>query len=202
MLSPIGRRKVAAHICLWLVNAIVLALAARVNSFQEYFFVADLLPFGLSITTLVLLTLMLALDFSFDTSYTGRPQFEIGFFGVLSVLWLAFNAFSTSRWSQVPMSCNTIPAELTDIRGWCINLQVLKALVWVEWLIVLGLAIFTATYSFSQYSRGHKHVFKVPFSRFQPQQPTTAFHPTFEYQQHDDGEFSRHNEKGQWPVKF
>lgn len=35
--SSVGKKKVAAHVALYFVNIIVLALAARVNLFQEFF---------------------------------------------------------------------------------------------------------------------------------------------------------------------
>ena len=95
----------------------------------------------------------LALDFALDNSYTSRAQFEIGVFGVLSVFWLAFNAFSSSRWSQVPFYCNSIPSgthlfhiyynaihpsivkDFPDEITWCKNLQALKSFVWANFLI-------------------------------------------------------------------
>lgn len=75
--SSVGKKKVAVHIALYFVNIIVLALAARVNLFQEFFCesfelkflvrfdifsqdAADLFPLGLSITSLVILTVMYA----------------------------------------------------------------------------------------------------------------------------------------------
>jgi len=166
MFSQVGRKKTAWHVCLYIVNIVVLALAVQVNSFQEFFFVADLFPFGLSIATLVLLTFLLALDLRFPTSYTGRPQFEIGFFATLTVFWLASNVFSTSRWSQVPMACNTIPAAWPETRVWCKNLQALKAFVWVEWLLVGGITLFTLRYTLAQYLKGHKHIVKMSLSRY------------------------------------
>jgi hypothetical protein len=100
----------------------------------------------------------LALDFALDNSYTGRAQFEIGVFGVLSVFWLAFNAFSTSRWGQVPFHCNSIPSgthsywnhynaihsfivkDFPDEITWCKNLQALKSFVWINFLICTSLS--------------------------------------------------------------
>ncbi|EDQ99837.1 uncharacterized protein LACBIDRAFT_334678 [Laccaria bicolor S238N-H82] len=109
--SSVGRTKVASHLILLFVNIIVLALSARVNLFQGFFFHADLFPLALSIITFVIIVFLLALDFALNNSYTGRAQFEIGVFGVLSIFWLSFNAFSTSRWRQVPFHCNSIPSE-------------------------------------------------------------------------------------------
>jgi len=166
--SPMGRKKVGAHLALLLVNIIVLALSSRVNSFQEYFYVADLFPFSLSIICLVMLGVMILLDFALNTSFTGRPQFEIGLFGVLSILWLSFNAFSTSRWSQVPMNCNVIPAEFSDTRAWCRDLQALKAFIWIEFLMFAFITAFTLWYTLTQKSLGNKHIFKMPLSRYYP----------------------------------
>jgi len=155
-------------VVLFLVNIFVLALSARVNNFQEFFYIADLFPLALSIVTLVLLATMLALDFATTASYTGRPQFEIGAFGLMSIFWLAFNAFSTSRWRHVPMACGSIPSDYPDERQWCQELQVLKALVWIEWLIFFFTPLTTLRYAVSQHTRGNRHVFKMPLSRYTP----------------------------------
>jgi len=152
-----------------LVDIIVLALAARVNLFQDFFFVADLFPLALSIITLVLVSLLICIDLLLERAYTGRAQFEIGFFGVLSIFWLAFNAFSTSRWRQVPLQCSVIPDDFADERTWCKDLQALKAFVWINFLLCFCVAFFTLRYAVAQHLRGNKHVFKVSLSRFRPE---------------------------------
>ncbi|KIJ98969.1 hypothetical protein K443DRAFT_680329 [Laccaria amethystina LaAM-08-1] len=162
--SPVGRKKVTSHLILLFVNIIVLALSAQVNLFQGFFFIADLFPLVLSIITFVIILSLLALDFALDNSYTSRAQFEIGVFGVLSVFWLAFNAFSTSRWRQVPFHCNSIPSDFPDEITWCKNLQALKSFVWTNFLICLFIAILTLRYAVSQHGRGNKHIFKTPLS--------------------------------------
>lgn len=126
--SSVGRIQLAAHAFLLLVTILSLALSARVNQFQDFFFVADLFPLALSIITFVFLVVMLLLDAMVPSSYTARPQFHIGLFGILSIVWLgafhtlhlenthkctctrlAGNAFSTSRWRHIPMACGAIP---------------------------------------------------------------------------------------------
>ncbi|KAG7095182.1 hypothetical protein E1B28_005961 [Marasmius oreades] len=166
--SSVGKKKIAAHVFLLLINILVLALSSRINQFQEFFFVADLFPFALSIVTLVLLCTMLAFDLTSSNSYIGRAQIEIGIFAVMSILWLAFNAFSTSRWRDVPFQCGAIPQEYSDIRTWCKDLQALKAFVWVEWLTFSLITAIIARYTILQNARGHKHIFKMPLSRFNP----------------------------------
>ncbi|KAL0581460.1 hypothetical protein V5O48_000614 [Marasmius crinis-equi] len=166
--SSVGKKKIAAQGFLLFINILVLAFSSRVNQFQEFFFVADLFPFALSIITLVLLSSMLALDFALTNSYTGRAHVEIGIFTVMSILWLAFNAFSTSRWHDVPLQCGNIPDEFSDIRGWCKDLQALKAFVWIEWLTFFFITVITARYTVTQNTRGHKHIFKMPLSRYTP----------------------------------
>ncbi|KAE9402573.1 hypothetical protein BT96DRAFT_879448 [Gymnopus androsaceus JB14] len=172
--TSVGRKKVAAHLTLYFLNIIVLALAARVNSFQEFFYAADLFPLGLSITSLVILTVMITLDFATSSSYTGRPQFEIGVFAVLSLFWLAFNAFSTSRWRQVPLNCSAVPAGFEDVKTWCQDLQALKAFVWIEWLFFFFTAFVTLRYVIAQNTRGNKHIFRMPLSRYSPNQARAA----------------------------
>jgi len=158
----------AGHAAFLFVDIIVLALAARVNQFQDFFYVADIFPLALSIISLVFLVTLTVLDFALADSYTARPQSEIGIFGILSIFWLAFNAFSTSRWRLVPLQCDSIPSDFIDERYWCKELQALKSFVWINFLICLGITVFTLRYAISQYNRGNKHVFQMPLSRYRP----------------------------------
>jgi len=167
--SPVGKTKLIAHLFLLLITIIVLALSTQVNRFQDFFYVADLFPLALSIVTLVLLSSTTALDLAIDDAFTGRPQIEIGLLGILSILWLAFNSFSTSRWRMVPFQCSSIPLAFVDERTWCNNLQALKAFVWIEFLTCFAIAMFTLRYSLAQYNRGNKHIFKTSFSRYRPE---------------------------------
>ncbi|KDQ52888.1 hypothetical protein JAAARDRAFT_39836 [Jaapia argillacea MUCL 33604] len=169
--SAVGRKVVASFGALLLVDIIVLALSAQVNQFQEYFFVADLFPLALSIITLVSLPLILLYDFAVLTSFAVRAPFKIGYLSVLSVLWLAFNAFSTARWSHVPLACDVIPAEYPDERTWCKNLQALKSFVWIEWLMFTATALLIIRYTISQHTHGNTHVWRVPFVRYDPRRP-------------------------------
>ncbi|KAF9465410.1 hypothetical protein BDZ94DRAFT_1189239 [Collybia nuda] len=167
--SPVGRVKVTAHVILFIINIVVLALATRVNNFQEFFYIADIFPFALSIVTLILLAATITVDFALESSFTGWPQFEIGYLGLLTIFWLAFNAFSTSRWRMIPFECSEIPLTFSDERVWCKDLQALKALVWVEFLVCFVIAVMTLRYSLTQHGRGHKHIFKMPLSRYRPE---------------------------------
>ncbi|KAJ6551473.1 hypothetical protein B0H19DRAFT_1030786 [Mycena capillaripes] len=178
--SSVGRKKVAAHIFLLLINIIVLALSTRVNQYQEWFFIADRFPFILSIITFVLLGIMTILDFVTNNSFTGRPQFEIGMFSVLGIFWLAFNAFSTSRWNAAPFNCGVIPSEYSDTVQWCQQLSALRVMVWIEWLIFFFTTITTLRYSVTQSSRGNKHIFQMPLSRYEPD-TRADFNSAFEY---------------------
>jgi len=156
----------AGHVVFLLVDIVVLALSTRVNRFQDFFYVADLFPFALSIISLVVVVLLLTLDLALDNSYSGRPQTTIGVFGVLGIFWLAFNAFSTSRWRQIPFQCDSIPFDFLDERDWCKSLQALKSFVWIIFLLSFGIAGFTLRYAVSQYNRGNKHIFQMPLSRY------------------------------------
>jgi len=164
--SSLGKVKLAAQALLFLVNIVVLAFAVRVNTFQEYFFVADLFPFSLSIVTLVLLFGTIILDLAMVSPATSLPPVEIGHFGALSILWLAFNSFSTSRWASIPSNCNSIPADFPDERVWCKDVQALKAFVWIEFLIFLGITVMTLRYTITQYNRGNRHIIKTSLLHF------------------------------------
>jgi len=167
--SSVGRKKVAGHVSFLLVNIIVLVLSTRVNQYQDFFFVADMLPFALSIISLIVITVLLLLDLALDNSYTGRSQIEIGIFGILSIFWLAFSAFSTSRWYQIPFHCDSIPLDFSDERLWCKSLQALKSFVWINFIICFAIAVFTLRYTVGQYIRGNKHIFQMPLSRYRPE---------------------------------
>ncbi|KAJ7853538.1 hypothetical protein B0H14DRAFT_3450217 [Mycena olivaceomarginata] len=169
--SSVGRTKVAAHLFLLLINIIVLALSTRVNQFQEYFFIADRFPFILSIITFVVLGLMTVVDFATTNSYTGRPQFEIGVFSVLAIFWLAFNAFSTSRWNSVPLNCSVIPSDYPDTIQWCQELAALRVFVWIEWLTIFFTMVATLRFAVTQNNRGNKHVFQGQLSRYESARP-------------------------------
>ncbi|KDR70290.1 hypothetical protein GALMADRAFT_255196 [Galerina marginata CBS 339.88] len=168
-LSAVGKKKVAGQVAFLLVDIIVLALSTKVNHFQEFFYVADLFPFALSIISLVFVVTLLTIDFALDNSYTGRPQTEIGIFGILSIFWLAFNAFSTARWRQIPFQCDSIPTEFLDERVWCKSLQALKSFVWINFLICFGITLFILRYAVSQYTKGNNHIFQMPLSRYRPE---------------------------------
>ncbi|KAF7324810.1 hypothetical protein MKEN_00522800 [Mycena kentingensis (nom. inval.)] len=153
--SSVGKVKVAAHLFLLVLNLVVFALSVRVNIYQEFFFVADRFPLIIASITFGVVGLMTFIDYTFNSSYTGRPQFEIGVFSVLGIFWLAFNSFSSSRWRNIPLNCGVIPAEYSDVVGYCQELNALRALIWIEWLV-------------DQNNRGNRHIFKMPLSRYEP----------------------------------
>jgi len=158
----------AAHVALLFVNILVLALSARVNLFQEFFFMADLFPLALSIVTLVLLTFSILLDIGVQNPITGRAPFEVGLFSILTVLWLAFNAFSTSRWQHVPLACASIPAEYGAEIVWCKDLQALKSFVWIEWVMFLLITLVTLRYAITQSNAGQKHIWSTALTHYEP----------------------------------
>ncbi|KAJ7901653.1 hypothetical protein B0H13DRAFT_2023690 [Mycena leptocephala] len=166
--SSVGRIKVAIHLLLLLINIVVLALSAQVNQYQEWFFIADRFPFILSVITFVLLGLMILIDFVANNSYTGRPQFEIGVFSLLTIFWLAFNAFSTSRWNSAPFNCGIIPKDYPDTIQWCQRLSALRLMVWMEWIMLFFTTIATLRYAVTENNRGNRHIFQMPLSRYEP----------------------------------
>jgi hypothetical protein len=168
MLSSVGKKKVAGHAVFLLIDIIVLALSATVNIFQDFFYIADLFPFALSIISLVIVVVLLALDLALPHFPTNRAPADIAIFGVLSVFWLSFNAFSTSRWREIPFQCDAIPTDFLDERLWCKSLQALKSFVWLNFLACLAIALFTLRYTVAQYYRGHRHILSTPLSRFRP----------------------------------
>ncbi|KAI0782787.1 hypothetical protein C8Q75DRAFT_786820 [Abortiporus biennis] len=175
-----GKKKFAVYLILLLFDIIVLALAARVNVFQEFYFMADMFPLVLSAVTLVILFFMFLADFTFANSFTARPPFEIGMLYVLSIFWLAFNAFSTVRWSNIPLNCSIIPAEYAEDRAWCKDVQALKSFVWILFLGLFITATFTLTFSIIQYRKGNRQIWVTPLSRYSPHSQSNLMnHPAF-----------------------
>ncbi|KAF5339595.1 hypothetical protein D9611_011438 [Ephemerocybe angulata] len=177
--STVGKKKVASHAVLLVLDLVVLGLAVKVNKFNEFFYVADLFPLALSIVTLVFLFFMISIDFALDHSWTGFPQTEIGVLGILSILWLSFNAFSTSRWKDMPMNCGSIPLDFPAERTWCRDVQALKAFVWITFAVCAGIVLCTARYCITQRQRGNKHIFSMPLSRYRSRLNPTSHYTTY-----------------------
>lgn len=142
----------------------------------------------------------------------------IGTMAVFSVLWLgthpnipfsfltqwryiAFNVFSTSRWRQVPMACSTIPAEYSDEKTWCMDLQALKAFVWIEWVILSSTLLFTSHYVISQHTRGQTHIFSTPFSRYSPRPRELAGGNMYNTFERRESEFVQYTGQVHYPIE-
>ncbi|KAF8906876.1 hypothetical protein CPB85DRAFT_1312634 [Mucidula mucida] len=145
-----------------------LALAARVNEFQEWFYACDIIIFTLALLSLLLVLLLTlpivlsALNHSHaPIAYFLTTRFHIhrrmgvqtarilqlGAYAILGVFWLAGAAFGTSRWKGVPMKCPTV-AEVDDddaeaMVRWCNDLKALRVMVWVLWVGFLVAALTT-----------------------------------------------------------
>jgi hypothetical protein len=164
--SAVGKKKFTAFGGVIILDIIVLALSLSVNVFQGFFFVADLFPFLLSIITLAILLLSIVLELTASNPFTAHLAFEIPLLTILTCIWLCFNAFSTSRWSNMPISCSSIPDEFGDMRGWCKNVQALKALIWMVWVALLLLTSSLLYFAITQAHRGHAQVWRIPLSRY------------------------------------
>lgn len=174
--SEVGKKKLSSHVVFIILDLISLGLAVKVNKFNDFFYYADLFPLALSIVTLVLVSVMLVLDVTLVRSWTAFPPFEIVIFGILSIFWLSFNAFSTSRWQGIPMQCNMITAEFSAERVWCRDTNALRAFVWVTFLACFAITVWTTYYTASQYKSGHKHVLSSPLSRYRPELNNISHH--------------------------
>ncbi|KAI0691474.1 hypothetical protein BC835DRAFT_112311 [Cytidiella melzeri] len=167
-LTRFGKRILFAYLVLLALDIAVLALAARVNIWQEFFFMADLFPLGLSIASLVLMLVLLLSASGLQYTFAARPAFHLGIFGLLSIFWLAFNAFSTSRWSDIPLPCSTIPDDFADERGWCQEVQALKAFVWILFVGVFLTTMFMAQHIFAQHRHGNSQIWRFSIMHFDP----------------------------------
>lgn len=151
-----------AYAFIIVLDIVVLALSASVNIFQEFFFKADLFPLVLSILTLVVLLLQIALDLKSENAFTARPAFEIPLFGTLTVFWLASNSFSTSRYTGLP-NCSIFP---DNEQTWCHNAQGLRAITWVEWVVLLLTTLTLTRTAVVKARRGNTAVWHTALSRY------------------------------------
>jgi hypothetical protein len=166
--SAVGKKKFAAFGGIIVLNIAVLALSIGVNIFQGFFFVADLFPLVLSITTLTIFLLLIFLELTASNAFTARPVFEIPLLVILTLTWLGFDAFSTSRWSGIPTSCSVISDEYSEVRSWCQHLQALKAVIWLVWVTLLILTSSLLCFVVTHAHHGKGQVWRTPLSRYDP----------------------------------
>jgi len=185
-LSAVGSMRFKVYGVLLLVNIIVLALSGHINHFQGFYYKADVFPFALSLATTVFLLTMLFLDINFKNSFTARPPFELAWLFITGIAWLAFNAFSTSRWRYVSLGlCGTIPSgsQFSPYRTWCHELQALRAFVWIEWVIFLFTFAYLLLWAISEHKKGRSDVWSTSMSRFEDAPTTARSHTPSEFLQ-------------------
>ncbi|KAF8527209.1 hypothetical protein JB92DRAFT_2867700 [Gautieria morchelliformis] len=174
-LSPVGHVRFVVYGVLLLVNTIVLALSAHINHFQQFFYRADVFPLALSVVTLVFVLAMVLLDINLNNAVTARPPFELAWLLVFGLIWLGFNAFSTSRWKFITLgTCRSIPsdAQYASYRTWCHEVQALRVLVWVEWVMFLCTFAYLLRWTIAKRNSGRHDVLDTPFSRFSDEAPS------------------------------
>ncbi|KAF5353872.1 hypothetical protein D9756_007305 [Leucocoprinus leucothites] len=184
--SPAGKKKLAAQVFLFVINLIVLALAAQVNQFQDFFFIADLFPL---VYPSQLCTPRVLIDYRPISGQCLHRKSTHGNRNLRGPEYLLAFAFSTSRWQQIPFQCDVIPAGQlhsssmqdshrtdpvshiegsSDARTWCKNVQALKGFVWVEFVTCFIITLVTLRYAATQSGRGNKHIWQMPLSRYRP----------------------------------
>jgi len=168
MLHPASiRTKVQGLLLVFTI--VTLGLSAHVNAFQGFFYVADRLPFVMSLITLLILLVSV---YSGKKSKISRPGIEAAYLGVLTVIWLCANAFSTSRWQFIQVSdCSSIPVEqnpdfLNQAKTWCYEIQALRAFIWLEWVTLLAYFGGLVYFAMGHASRGAKHVWTTSIGQF------------------------------------
>jgi len=167
--SSVGRTRIAAYMVVLLCNLIVFSLAAHVNSFHGFFYVADQLPFVLSIFTFLILTTVVINDFRSSDPLLSKPVFELTWLGLLAIFWLAFSAFSSSRWRYVQAAdCGTIPAgdDFAAVTTWCKEIQALRSFVWIEWALLSIVLVWLLRFTIMQASHGNTHVWRTSLARY------------------------------------
>ena len=99
------------------------------------------------------------------------------------------------------MACSTIPAEYSDEKTWCMDLQALKAFVWIEWVILSSTLLFTSHYVISQHTRGQTHIFSTPFSRYSPRPRELAGGNMYNTFERRESEFVQYTGQVQYPIE-
>jgi len=163
-LSSTGK-KLLAYAFIVALDIVALALAVSVNAFQEFFFAADLFPLALSIATLAILLVQIALGLRSKSAYTTRPVFEILLLGALTIIWLASNSFTTSRYMGLP-NCSVFAGDLAEERAWCRNAQGLRAIIWIEWAALLVTTLALARATITRARRNNTAIWHTTLSRY------------------------------------
>lgn len=163
-LSSVWKRKVSAYAFIIVLSIVVLALSVSVNTFQEFFFVADLFPMLLSIVTLVIMPLQIMFEVKFENAFTARPAFEVPLLGALTIVWLVVNCFSTSRYTSLP-NCSVFSDGIDGEEGWCHSAQALRIIIWIEWLALLLTALMLTRAAIVEARRGNTAVWHKTLSR-------------------------------------
>ncbi|KAF8579733.1 hypothetical protein K439DRAFT_1637710 [Ramaria rubella] len=173
-LSTVGSARFKVYGALLLVNTVVLGLSGHINHFQAFFYKADVFPLALSVSTTIFVLTMILLDINLKNAFTARPPFELAWLFILGILWLAFNAFSTSRWKYANTGlCGTIPsdAQYAPYRTWCHELQALRVFVWIEWVMILFTFAYLVRWTLRKHHSGRHDVWTTAFSRFVERDP-------------------------------
>jgi len=169
-----------------LVNLIVMGLSGHINQFQEFYYKADVVAFGLSLATGIWILLMIILDVASSNASTAKPAFELTWLCLVTLLWLGFGAFSTNRWRGVGAGlCKTIPtaSQYDGYRTWCHEVQALRAFIWIEWVIFLFTFAYLLRWTLEKSNSGRNDVWATSFSRFQEMQTGSITRATSEFLQ-------------------
>lgn len=55
---------------------------------------------------------------------------------------------------------------MVEMRSWCVNINVVKAFMWIEWFSITALLVTIGQFTATEYSKGNLHVMKKPLSRY------------------------------------
>ncbi|CCA69440.1 hypothetical protein PIIN_03340 [Serendipita indica DSM 11827] len=175
MIATVRRVRTTSRGLLAIASIIILSLSTHINWFMGFFYIADRLPFVLSILTLATLVLTSILDLAKGgNAVTARPMVESALLVVFTILWTGANGFSTPRWNTIqPGVCSSIsiasnPSFQSGVRMWCQEMIVLRAFVWIEWIILLGSLLLLVSYCFKQARKGRGHIWVTPLAHFDP----------------------------------
>ncbi|KAG8761578.1 hypothetical protein FRC14_002765 [Serendipita sp. 396] len=176
MVSLARRLRATAKGLIAVCTLIILVLSSHINLFMGFFYIADRLPFVLSILTAAVISVTSILErVKGPNVATAKNSVEVGILSLFVITWTAANAFSTPRWNNIqPGVCSAIsiesnPAFQSGVRVWCRELLVLRAFVWIQWLILAVSLVLLVSFCIRHSKHGASHVWSSTLANYDPQ---------------------------------
>ncbi|KZO91805.1 hypothetical protein CALVIDRAFT_602013 [Calocera viscosa TUFC12733] len=105
------------------------------------------------VITVLLIAIVRILDWTMADSWLSRTAVEVGWLGVLWVLWMGSAGYTTSLIAPLDLgSCSVYYGENSTV---CAQAEALQAFGWVTWLLLVTLFIWELTFAIMAHQRGY-----------------------------------------------